>query len=691
MLSHRSQVLLAKRLGLALLTVILWSGCTEGLPNPVDVDVEEPADVAAQDMMDLIIPPTFQFATARPVAVTVTFGDLTGAPLVGVPVAVLLPQDTTAAVLEGASGPDGVFTGVLPVATSSDSVVIRVSYVGLVSEARVPVINDAVQFDWSDVTSESGASTASPLTTSAPGPLAAAATSLLTLGSWNGSGVPNYLEPDRDTISAALLEDINASLPEYNSVPDAHPAYLADGGTDLSLADSAEVWVTFVHEGAGWRNALAFYTYDLSNPPQTAGEITNLTLVFPNVSYRGSGGGLRSGDKVSLGLFPANTGIGWALVSNGWNGSSVGNGQYLIYSDPRFNPEPDSTLRQHNVLLNDAERGLVLLGFEDVRRDDIPFNCDEDFNDAVFYITASPQTAVATDDLNPIDKPVDTDGDSVSDVYDLFPTDPTRAFLSRFPSANTFGTLAFEDMWPSRGDYDFNDLVVSYQIGHIANGSNQVVALEATVVIEAVGAGYPSGFAFALPLTPSAVASVTGQDLADGYINIESNGVESGQSEAVIVVFDNARRRLPPAGEFTNTVLGEPTVVPDTVRITVDFTGPVSAQALGVPPYNPFLIVNRERGREVHLPGYAPTDLADTGLFGTMDDATVPSLDRYYQTSNNLPWALAAPAPLSYPVERVQIVRGHLRFGNWAESGGASYRDWYQDRPGYRDHSFLFR
>jgi len=378
-------------------------------------------------------------------------------------------------------------------------------------------------------------------------------------------------------------------------------------------------------------------------------------------------------------------------VSNGWNGTTVGDGQYIVFSDPRFNPESDPTIRQHNVLLNDSERGLVLLGFEDVRRDDIPFTCDEDFNDAVFYISANPMTAVATTALNPIDKPIDADGDGVSDVYDLYSLDASRAFVSRFPSASTYGTLAFEDMWPSRGDYDFNDLVVSYQVAHIANSGNQVVGIEVTLVIEAVGAGYPSGFGFALPIAPSAVAAVSGQDLADGYIEVAGNGAELGQSRAVIIAFDNARRRLPPGGEFSNTVAGEATVDPDTLVLTIELATPVPGQTLGVPPYNPFLIVNRERGREVHLPGYAPTDLADAGLFGTEDDATAPSIDRFYQTASGLPWALTAPAPLNYPVEREQIVRGYLQFAPWAESGGSVFRDWYEDRPGYLNKSYLFR
>ena len=94
----------------------------------------------------------------------------------------------------------------------------------------------------------------------------------------------------------------------------------------IELSQEADVWLTFVHEGAGYRNALAYYEYDINNPPTTVADIDTINIVFPNTSYPGSGGDLASGSKVRLGRFSAGTGIGWALVPNGWNGVEVGQG-----------------------------------------------------------------------------------------------------------------------------------------------------------------------------------------------------------------------------------------------------------------------------------------------------------------------------------------------------------------------------
>ncbi|MFT5748541.1 MAG: hypothetical protein ACI920_003938, partial [Saprospiraceae bacterium] len=53
--------------------------------------------------------------------------------------------------------------------------------------------------------------------------------------------------------------------------------------------------------------------------PATENDITNLNIIFPNVSFSGSGGGLVSGNKVNLGNFLAGTSVAYFLVTNGWN------------------------------------------------------------------------------------------------------------------------------------------------------------------------------------------------------------------------------------------------------------------------------------------------------------------------------------------------------------------------------------
>ncbi|OIQ20173.1 MAG: hypothetical protein BM557_05755 [Flavobacterium sp. MedPE-SWcel] len=213
------------------------------------------------------------------------------------------------------------------------------------------------------------------------------------LGEYDSQGVPDYLEVPGDVVTDATLQLVGNSLPEGYPVPVYNPQYISAGyDTDLILTDDAEVWVTFVQEGAGYRNILGFYTYEVDNPLTSTPESEDITIVFPNISAAGSGGGLLAGDKVKIGDFTAGTGIGWVLLANGWSGGNVTDGQWQLFSNPDFNPEANPDLRHHNVLLSDPDNERIILGFEDIRRD--YSSCDNDFNDAVFYVTSNPYTAM---------------------------------------------------------------------------------------------------------------------------------------------------------------------------------------------------------------------------------------------------------------------------------------------------------
>jgi len=118
-----------------------------------------------------------------------------------------------------------------------------------------------------------------------------------------------------------------------------------------------------VHEGAGYKNVLGFYTYDTGQTPDTPEDIEEITVIYPNASYDGFGGGLFSGNKVHIGQFNAGTTISFALMANGWVNGEVTDGNWIVYSNPNLNPESDPELRQHVILLNDNSRNLLVLGF----------------------------------------------------------------------------------------------------------------------------------------------------------------------------------------------------------------------------------------------------------------------------------------------------------------------------------------
>lgn len=131
---------------------------------------------------------------------------------------------------------------------------------------------------------------------------------------------------------------------------------------------------------------------------------------------------------------------------------------------------------------------------------------------------------------------------------------------------------------------------------------------------------------------------------------------------------------------------------PDTNQVHVYFQTPALASVTGTAPYNPFIVIDLpvSRGSEVHLPGNLPTDLADQNLFGQWADDSNPATGKYYQSKNNLPWALDLPISFDYPVEQAVIIDAYEHFVEWAESAGSEYSDWYEDNAGYRNSSNVY-
>jgi len=291
--------------------------------------------------------------------------------------------------------------------------------------------------------------------------------------------------------------------------------------------------------------------------------------------------------------------------------------------------------------------------------------------------------------------PPDADGDGIPDAFDDYPADPLRAFNNFYP-ATGYGTLAFEDLWPGKGDYDFNDLVCDYSFKTVTNASNKVVEMFATFIVKAFGASYHNGFGFQFPdnTVDQNNLQVTGYDLSPGsYITLGPNGMESGQSKPTFIVYDDAYRIMPWPGTGTgvNTEPGLPYVTPDTVILTIQFnTADYEIADVGIDQFNPFIIANLNREVEVHLPDKPPTDLANPAIFGTGYDDSDPGTGRYYKTASNLPWAINIYESFAYPVEEVSVPEAYNHFVEWAESSGALYPDWYQDKPGYRNDPNIY-
>ncbi|MEM6629798.1 MAG: LruC domain-containing protein [Bacteroidota bacterium] len=265
----------------------------------------------------------------------------------------------------------------------------------------------------------------------------------------------------------------------------------------------------------------------------------------------------------------------------------------------------------------------------------------------------------------------DSDGDGVLDEYDSYPDDPTRIYTDYSPAQGSVGSYAFEDKWPKKGDYDFNDLIVDYSYEFAKNAKNQVGSMRATFTTRIVGATFQLGFGFQLDdLIVEDVLSVTGADAPS--IETEVNGLETFQDQPVIVVIDDIHRSMGSSpGNFINAGSGI-SADQHTISVTINFAEPVD----DVGTINPFIYTQNLRYVEIHLKGFEPTDKAAPNYFGTEDDASSGS--NTYQTSTGLPWALNFPQQWTPPKEHTLLNEAYPDFSEWVGSNGSSKTDWYE-------------
>jgi len=520
------------------------------------------------------------------------------------------------------------------------------------------------------------------------------------MGTCDSLGRPDYLVTPSDAISSNFLTTLTNALPESKSLITSVTSskYLnSSAPSNIVLTQAADVWITFISEGAANKNSMGYYKYATNNPPTTLADIKNVTFMFPNASLLNSGGGLLVGNKVYLGKIGADTTVGFVLYGYSWDavkgGANVKTSCPAYFTDAYLNPEKSVANKKHSILIDYTDpitnKECYLVSFEDINRESA--SCDNDFNDCIIYATVNPTNAINRNGTLPMVTKLDSDGDGVCDGLDEYPNDANRAYNNHYPAVGQYGTIAFEDNWPFQGDYDMNDLVVSYHYNLISNAKNQLVEIKADFAPIAAGANYENALGIQFPFANGAVSSVTGQHLTNGLTHQNGNGTEAGQTNAVVIPFEGVKQMInnPNGNPFVNTDMTLPKVLGDTSHIDILLSSP--QVAFDPATIDPFLISNQRRGYEIHLPGFAPTSLADKSLFGAGDDASSVAGGIYYVTKKNYPFAINFAGSFSYPTERTPINNAYLHFFDWTGSGGTLFTNWYNNKgTGYQNSTNIY-
>jgi LruC domain-containing protein len=257
--------------------------------------------------------------------------------------------------------------------------------------------------------------------------------------------------------------------------------------------------------------------------------------------------------------------------------------------------------------------------------------------------------------------------------------------------------LAFEDMWPEKGDYDFNDVVIRLASSLIVTNDNQVKQLKLEGELEAMGASYHNGFAIQLQ-------GITNSDIDQAAIVFDINGqtssvalLEEGTAHTVLQITDDLWKHVKPDTScwFFKTQPGCSSSSTFSFSVTITFITGIPSNIFPSAPFNPFIFAtpdtdhgsvfseNPGRGLEIHLKNKPPTSLANEIYFGLSDDVSDPDNNYYYLTSNGLPWGLAINIGESeswlHPYEWVNTLRAYPEFEDNANSNGVMNPAWFQN------------
>jgi LruC domain-containing protein len=702
---------LPKAAAFTLLVSLVLSGCSFSFGGDGTATAK-----AADTLWTQAIPRGFSFDTARSVDVNLDVSvwvDGVTKPYAG-DIGVYIPNaDGSYELLGSGSLPveaDGKahFSALVP--TSVTSVTIRPSTFGLF-EREVTIDPIATSLDVTISPDDTPAAVGGASRALSGSSRTVIANGFHAVSDFDANGVPSaiHLLP-REAFSQGFLDDITATLPEYVSLPAHHPTFMDTAGrSNLALTEDVEVTVTFVNEGAAYRNALGYFAYPTGTTPANPLPASSVWVAFPNTSYVGSGGGLVAGDRLKLVnpnpvagqseyIFKAGTTISWVIMANGYTGSNVGEGISRYYSIPSMNPDAGTSADKTHVALIYYDKPskhvgpVLLLAFEDLFRS----TADNDFNDVLYSVSITLTTAVNTIGIPGAVEVVDTDHDGVSDSNDAFPSDPFRSAIVGWPSTTSYGTALFEDLWPSLGDYDFNDLVTNIRTRTVKNAVGNAVEMYVDVKLRAAGGGLPSGLALALPVPSASIASVTGQGTVTPVFSPSAtNKVEAdGASSSVIPIFADSHQAFTLASTDdlkVNTVkLGGTTKSEVDYSLLITFVpNAVAGSSLTATP-DLFAVIGGTRGHEVHIIGKKPGSKADSTLFNLADDGSVKPNGPYYKSQAGAPWAMLIPAEMPWATERSEISTVYLKFSDWVKSGGTQFADWYQDKSGYRNTSYLY-
>ncbi|WP_455671642.1 LruC domain-containing protein [Phocaeicola sp.] len=480
------------------------------------------------------------------------------------------------------------------------------------------------------------------------------------------------------TLSTDFTNKVNKLYPEKQNVTDAD----FSKNSDLKIVDTngAEVWVTYIGDGGfyvnNWNvyNSLMYYNYtesELSSMDSSTPATLHMTMLLPNTNQRYCTTGLKvqllywDGNQYSK-IFPEGTRIGFSVARKGYNGNkslvtegsaynfksttypSLSDVEGNYYSTPQLNKVGKSQAVTRRIDNYDyCVTGLDIRPIGDPQS-------DYDFNDVLIAISSNPVEAIQPGAvIDPVEEATSTE--------------------------STYGTLAFEDLWPSQGDYDMNDFVVNYAYNLGKNETNGItqITLEFEPIAKGAAGSTQIGFGIELPkeIDKNNISAYTGAT------------PEEDNNNVTFIVWDNVSDLSQFNGAFINTEKGKNKVTAEKQKVSIILKSPIELSTFN---FNPFIFVGK-RSHEVHLPDHKPTAKMDKDLLGTGVDRSDESKGIYYRMENMYSWSLDFPRKTKdspawrYPKEHSSVTSAYPRYADWINSKDYT---WFEEKNANSDEIY---
>lgn len=451
-----------------------------------------------------------------------------------------------------------------------------------------------------------------------------------------------------------------ASLDNSDSVTD----------SDINIEttkDGVKVYFTFLTENTEHLNAIGYYFYPKDNCPKDFATMHKY-VIFPNTSVGGStpynGFGIMGkywendapvakmttvqllyvnitgdGAYTFSEYFPKDLVIGFFMIKDSWTPAwsdafkTGGNG--FLYTDKAANVDSKA-----HFIRKDAS-GYIVYGAE--------YGDNLSYDDIMFTMQASPSDGISYSSEKIPDVPATPDPGQPDDSGDDNPD---------FTSANEiYRTYCFEDLWPVKGDYDMNDVVIDHCSRIKSDIYNYVTEIvdEFTVCNRYMSAQVADAFAVIIP------------ESQRGSMTLPQGAVDEKETGAIILFGDVQEH------------LGQ------TVQIVRNLSGKKISCSSIITDLDPFIIPRvdfddflRDNRREVHMAKKEGTKKLDASLLGMAQEAYFVDKDGKHPFAITIPLS-AKNGEYIIPEEMRQIDTEYEDFGKWVNSSGYYYKNWYNN------------